>query len=57
MSLLQVYEQGTATAVQVEGQKASDKFYWDAKWTSATGQLTLYAASAAGTLDVYSASF
>lgn len=37
------------------GQKASEKFYWDAKWSSAGGALTLFAASAASTVDVYRA--
>ena len=42
-------------ADKLEGQKASDKFYWDAKWSSVDGQKTLFAASAAGTLDIYRA--
>ena len=40
-----------------EGQKASDKFYWDAKWSSARGSDMLFAASAAQTLDVYTANY
>lgn len=47
-------DEALAAADKVEGQKASDKFYFDAKWSSASGQATLFAASAAGTLDVYS---
>ena len=42
-------------ADKMPGQKASEKFYWDAKWSSAGGPLTLFAASAASTLDVYRA--
>ena len=49
-------------ADSMEGQKASDKFYFDAKWSYSDanwrtnpGQMVLFAASAAGTLDVYSA--
>jgi len=42
-------------AEKMAGQKASEKFYWDAKWSSAGGSLTLFAASAASTVDVYRA--
>lgn len=44
-------------ADRLEGQKASDKFYWDAKFSSAQGYDMLFAASAAQTVDVYTANY
>ena len=37
------------------GEKASEKFYFDLKWSTGSGQTLLYAASQGNTLDIYRA--